>query len=236
MKLTRRDALLATAALAALSASPAIAETGEDGIGDVEDIVNYGWSTMEPEPRSEIEFEDAVYLNEVVETGEESALVITFSDGSKLTLGESAKVVIDKYVYSPAGSDSSQVLTLTKGAFRFLSGAMPKANVQIKTPAVSIGIRGTELIFDVADDGETEMSAISGEADCTDGAGETLTVTIDESVLVGADRKFRGRVRRFRHKSRSIAIAEGLGGARKRWRIRKVRRRRVVRRHRRRNN
>ena len=236
MKLTRRDALLATAALAALSSFPAFAESGEDGIGDVEDIVNYGWSTKEPEPRTEIEFEDAVYLNEVVETGDESALVIKFSDGSKLTLGENARVVIDKYVYSPAGSDSAQVLTLTKGAFRFLSGAMPKANVQIKTPAVSIGIRGTELIFDVADDGETEMSAISGEADCTDGAGETLTVTVDESVLVGADRKFRGRVRRFRHKSRSIAIAEGLGGARKRWRIRKVRRRRVVRRHRRRNN
>ncbi len=237
MKMTRRDALMATAAFAALgSPSLARADTGDDGIGGVEDIVNYAWSTIEPEPRDEIEFEDAVYLNEVVETGEESALIIKFSDGSKLTLGENAKVVIDKYVYSPTGNGGAQVLTLTKGAFRFVSGAMPNAGVQIKTPAVSIGIRGTELIFDVADDGETEMSTIAGEADCTDGAGETLTVAADESILAGSDRRFRGRVRRFRHKSRSIAIAEGLGGARKRWRIRKVRRRRVVRRHRRRNN
>jgi hypothetical protein len=53
---------------------------------------------------------------------------------------------------------------------------------------------------------------------------------------VGSDRRFRGRVRRFRHKTRSLAIAEGLEGARKRWRIRKVRKRRVVRRRRRRNN
>jgi hypothetical protein len=99
-----------------------------------------------------------------------------------------------------------------------------------------VGIRGTELVFDVAEDGETEMSALAGGADCTDGAGERLTVGVDESILVGADRRFRGPVRRFRHVSRSLAIAAGLDGARKRWRIRKERRsRRVIRRRRRRN-
>jgi FecR protein len=237
MKLTRRDALAATAAIAAIALPlKARAEAGEGGVGDVEDIVNYAWSTIEPEPREEIEFEDNVYMNEVVETGDESALVIKFSDGSKLTLGENAKAVIDKYVFNPGGDDGAQVLTLTKGAFRFLSGTLPKANVQIKTPAVSIGIRGTELIFDVGDDGETEMSALSGEAECTDGSGETLTVGAEESILAGPDRRFRGRVRRFRHRSRSIAISEGLGGARKRWRIRKVRRRRAARRRHRRND
>ena len=59
-------------------------------------------------------------MNELVETGDESAIVIKFSDGSKLTVGENAKIVIDKYVYNPGGSDSEQVITLTKGAFRFL--------------------------------------------------------------------------------------------------------------------
>ena len=232
MKLTRREALVATAAFG-VAASARADDT--DGIGGVEDILNFAWATVAPEPRDEIEFEDDVYMNELVETGDESALVIKFADGSKLTLGENAKVVIDRYVYNPSGG-GEQAITLTKGAFRFVSGAIPKENVKLKTPAVTIGIRGTELIFDVADDGETEMSTISGEADATDGAGETLTVGVDESVLVGGDRKFRGRVRKFRHNSRSLAIAEGLEGARKRWRIRKVRKRRAVRRRRRRNN
>jgi hypothetical protein len=174
-------------------------------------------------------------MNELIETDDESAVEIKFSDGSKLTVGENAKIVIDTYVYNPGG-EAKQAITLTKGAFRFVSGAIPKENVKLKTPTVTIGIRGTELIFDVADDGETEMSTVTGAADATDGAGETLTVGVDESVLVGSDRKFRGRVRKFRHKSRSLAIAEGLEGARKRWRIRKARKRRVVRRRRRRNN
>ena len=233
MKLTRREALVATAAVGVAG----IARAGDtaDDVGGVEDVLNFAWATIAPEPRDEIEFEDDVYMNELVETGDESALVIKFADGSKLTLGENAKVVIDRYVYNPSGG-GEQAITLTKGAFRFVSGAIPKENVKLKTPAVTIGIRGTELIFDVADDGETEMSTIAGAADATDGAGETLTVGVDESVLVGGDRKFRGRVRKFRHKSRSLAIAEGLEGARKRWRIRKVRKRRAVRRRRRRNN
>jgi hypothetical protein len=233
MKLTRREALVATGAVLAAGAARADTEAN-GGIGGVEDIVNVAWSTIAPDPRDEIEFEDDVYMNELVETGDESALVIKFSDGSKLTLGENAKVMIDTYVYDPSGGE--QVVTLTKGAFRFVSGAIPKEKVSIKTPTITIGIRGTELVLDVAEDGETEMSTIEGQADCTDGAGETLTVGADESVLVGSDRRFRGRVRRFRHKTRSLAIAEGLEGARKRWRIRKVRKRRVVRRRRRRNN
>jgi hypothetical protein len=233
MKLTRREALVVTAALGVAGTARA-AEDAEGGVGGVEDIVNYAWATIAPDPKEEMELEDDVYMNEVVETGEESALVVKFSDGSKLTLGENAKIVIDKYVYNPATSTGEQALTLTKGAFRFLSGGVPKENVKISTPAVTIGIRGTELIFDVADDGETEMSTIVGEADATDGSGETLTVTADESIVVDKNRRFRGRVRRRRHISRSIAIAEGLDGARKRWRIRKPARRRAVRRRRRR--
>lgn len=232
MKLTRRDALLATAALG--FAVSARADDAEGGIGGVEDIVNYAWSTIAPDPKDEMELEDDIYMNEIIETGEESALVIKFSDGSKLTLGENARIVIDKYVYNPATSSGEQAMTLTKGAFRFLSGAVPKESVKISTPAVTIGIRGTELVIDVADDGETEMSTVSGEADATDGSGETLTVLADESVVVDTTRRFRGRVRKRRHVSRSIAIVEGLDGARRRWRIAKPAKRRAARRRRRR--
>lgn len=233
MKLTRREGLVAAAALGVAGVARA-ADEAEDGVGGVEDIVNYAWSTVAPDPREEMELEDDVYMNEVVETGEESALVVKFSDGSKLTLGENAKIVIDKYVYDPASSKGEQAVTLSKGAFRFLSGALPKESVKITTPTVTIGIRGTELIFDVAEDGETEMSTVSGEADATDGEGETLTVAADESIVVDKNRRFRGRVRKRRHVSRSIAIAEGLAGARLRWRIRKPAKRRAVRRVRRR--
>jgi len=236
MKLTRRDAVLLTASAAFVSGAARAATDEDGGVGSVDDIVNYGWATIAPEPREEIEFEDSVYVNQLIETDDESAVVVQFADGSKLTIGENAKVVIDRYVYDPAGAGSEQVVTLSKGAFRFLSGSIPKEKVKLQTPTVTIGIRGTELIFDVADDGETEMSTIAGEADCTDGSGETLTVGAEQSVVVGRDRRFRGRVRRYRHRSRSVAVDEGLDGARRRWRIRKEKKRRGQRRRRRRRN
>jgi hypothetical protein len=205
-------------------------------VGAVDDIVNYAWATIAPDPRGEIEHQDEVFMNEIIETDDESAVVVVFADGSKLTVGENAKLTIDTYVYDPSAGTGSSMVKVTKGAFRFVSGALPERNVKIETPTVTIGIRGTELLFDVAADGETELSTLSGEADCTDGAGETLTVVAQQSVLIGADRRFRGRVRRFIHRSRSLAVADGLDGARKRWRLRKERkrrRRRAIRRRRR---
>ena len=77
MKLNRRTALAAGAASIGFAATgQASTEVEDDGVGGVEDIVNYAWSTLAPDPKDEIEFEDAVYMNEVVETGEESALII----------------------------------------------------------------------------------------------------------------------------------------------------------------
>lgn len=174
-------------------------------------------------------FEDAICMNGVVGSGEESALVIKFSDGSKHALGENAKIGIDRHVYNPGG-ESSRAATSTKGAFRFLPGSMSQSQVQIKTPSFMIDIRGTELFCDVSEDGETEVSTLEGQADATDGSGETQTVNPEEPLTAAPDRRFRSRVQRFRHVRRSIVIAEGLGGTSKRWRTRKAKRRRAVRR------
>ena len=95
MKLTRREAVVAGGALLTLGVARAAEDEG--GVGGVADIVNVAWGTVAPEPREEIEFEDDVYMNELIETDDESAVEIKFSDGSKLTVGENAKVVIDAY-------------------------------------------------------------------------------------------------------------------------------------------
>jgi hypothetical protein len=233
MRLTRRQIMGAGMGAAVFGTIGVARGEADGGVGNVNDVVNIAWGTIVGGARDEVDHEDDVFMNELIETEEESAVVIHFADGSKLTIGENAKLTIDKYVYDPAGNSGEAAIKMVRGAFRFISGSIPKENVKLETPTVTIGIRGTELVFDVADDGETEMSTVSGEADCTDGSGETLRVTANESILVGSNRRFRGRVRRFLHRSRSLAVADGLDGARKRWRTRKERRRRVRRRRRR---
>ena len=229
--MTTRRTILKWTAAAGLTAvlAPTASAVEDDAIGEVNDVLNFAWGTPPGEARDEIEYQDPAFMEELIETGDESAIVIVFADGSKLTLGENSQATIDEFVYDPAAKTGNQVIKLTKGAFRYVSGALPKENVKIETPPATLGICGTELVIDISDEGEVEASTESGEAIWTGSDGEISEVAQGSSLIIGRNGRRRGPIRRLIHRSRSLAIAEGLVGARKRWRIRKERRRRVVR-------
>ena len=89
-----------------------------------------------------------ILLQDQVLTKQQSALQILLLDESTFTVGENCEMIIDRFVYDPdqnAGEMSGQVL---KGAFRFVSGRIGKANptkANITTRAATIGIRGTSV-------------------------------------------------------------------------------------------
>lgn len=210
MKLTRRDTLMLATAAAALNASvPAFAA---DGIGALESRVNDVWGTPVGAERVELVEAAAIYRNQRLETGDDSAAGVRFIDASKLTLGANANAVVDDYVF--AGAASKSAVTLTKGAFRFISGQMPEKNMKINTPTVTIGIRGTELKIDVYDDGSTELSTVSGAANIVSLAtNEALDILAGHSVIADSNGVF-GVVRDFIHKSKDEAIERGLSKVR----------------------
>lgn len=233
MSQTRRTILKWTAAAGSAALLPPAQAEDEGAVGVVGDIVNYAWGTPPGEPREEIEHEDPAYMQELVETGGESALLILFADGSKLTLGENSSAVIDEFVYDPTANTGNQAIKLTKGAFRYVSGALPKENVKIETPPATLGIRGTELVIEISPEGDVEASTESGEAIWRPKGEDAEEVVEAGFVLqIGRDGRRRGRKQRRRMIARSVAIAEGLDRARARWPVRKVKRRRAVRRYR----
>jgi hypothetical protein len=228
MSQTRRT-LIKLAVAAALV--PAARAEDDGAVGAVNDIVNFAWGTPPGEPREEMEHEDPAYMQELVETGDESALLIVFADGSKLTLGENSECVIDEFVYDPSAKTGNQAIKLTKGAFRYVSGALPKENVKIDTPPATLGIRGTELVIEITPDGDVEASTEQGEAIWRPRGEEAEEVVEAGFVLqIGRDGRRKGRKQRRRLIARSIAVAEGLDRARARWPVRKPKRRRAVRR------
>src|SRR5262245_1942517 len=58
-----------------------------------------------------------IYLNALLTTSPKGALEVTFSDGSRLSLGGSSNVVVDQYVYSGPGNVGQQTVRYTKGFF-----------------------------------------------------------------------------------------------------------------------
>jgi len=205
MQLTRRSGLklaLAPLALAILGPSAVRADAG---IGAVSEIDNELWGTVTGAARQALGVSAQVFRKQRLETGDDSAAVVKFIDQSQLSLGENANLVVDEYVY--AGAKSRSAVMLGKGAFRFLSGQMPEKNMKLNTPTVGIGIRGTELLIDVYEDGSTEVSTISGAANVVSAiTNEVLDVLAGQSVLADAEGVFIGGVRDFIHKSADEAI------------------------------
>jgi hypothetical protein len=116
------------------------------------------------------------------------ALEVTFTDGSKLTLGSASSVVVDNYVYGGAQGAGGQTLKMTRGVFRFVSGSMPKDQVKLQTPSVTIGIRGTTVKTKVnspAGDGTIHFEHGTGFIDNGKGQivemGEGDTAKVDEN-------------------------------------------------------
>ena len=87
-----------------------------------------------------------VILNDEVRTGPASQLQILLLDRTTFTVGANARVAVDRFVYDPAANSRSTSVSVTKGAFRFMSGRnlrKPAGSVQVRTPVATIGIRGT---------------------------------------------------------------------------------------------
>lgn len=101
---------------------------------------------------------DSVSANEVLKTGTSSSVLIGFLDDTRLNVGASSTIVLDRFVYDPSGSAENAVLNLTKGAFRFVTGKSDPSKFEIHTQVATLGIRGTDFV--VICDGEERCAVV----------------------------------------------------------------------------
>jgi hypothetical protein len=84
-----------------------------------------------------------IALGDLIQTGKASQLQILLLDRSSFSIGANAGIRIDRFVYDPARGRTTGA-TVTKGAFRFMSGQQNRGNsAAISSPVATIGIRGT---------------------------------------------------------------------------------------------
>jgi Ca2+-binding RTX toxin-like protein len=125
-----------------------------------------------------------IHQGDVVATGARSALAIVFVDGTSFSLGADARMVIDAFVYDPAGDADGAAFGLLEGAFVFVSGEVAKAGPEamtLTTPVATIGIRGTALALQLLGVGLENLIALL--ADPEGHVGE-VTVATDEGAVI----------------------------------------------------
>ncbi len=107
---------------------------------------------------------DPVYKGDVVQTGADGKVGITFTDGTAFNLSSNARMELNEFVYDPNGKSNSTLISLSKGTFTFIAGKVAKTgDMKIDTPVATMGIRGTTPHVEISDNGTVKFSTLIEE-------------------------------------------------------------------------
>ncbi|MBL8702134.1 MAG: FecR domain-containing protein [Alphaproteobacteria bacterium] len=148
-------------------------------IGTVERVVVWGYGTPPQRRTRDLFVRTAVVEDELIETPRDGAVHLVFADGTSFRLGSQSRAMLDRFVFDPARGRGEMSLDLGVGAFRFISGRMDKRDYSLRTPAATIGLRGTDFIVDVHPDGSTIVTVLSGAV----AMGRNTIVNADEQAI-----------------------------------------------------
>ncbi|WP_206419732.1 FecR domain-containing protein, partial [Minwuia thermotolerans] len=126
-------------------------------IGVVEAVDGVVVATRTDGSRVELSAGDPVYQDDVIETAAGGACGLRFNDDTTFSIGQDARMVIDDFVYDPSAGTGSAVMNVLQGSFSFVSGQVAQSGddaLQVKTPVLTIGIRGTYVTGQGAQEGE----------------------------------------------------------------------------------
>jgi len=93
-----------------------------------------------------------IQQNDVVVTGADGAIGVTFSDSTMLSLGPNTEITVDKYVFDPKAGNVSFTANMARGTLQFISGEIAKLSpdaVKVNIPTGSIAVRGTRFLVEV---------------------------------------------------------------------------------------
>jgi hypothetical protein len=130
----------------------------------------------------------AVFLNNVITTGTGGAVRVLLADSTYFSVGGNASVSVDKFIYNPDKRASQLLLSITRGAFRFVSGKPTHAypgQSAIATPAAVIGIRGTIVSGIVGPEAAAFYADGKGAAVADDGNGNATLIVLENAGSSG---------------------------------------------------
>ena len=179
--------LSAILAVNLLGAGIAIAETAT--VGAVDKVQARVDATQGGQTRA-LAVNSDVYFRDRCHSGKDARLQATLKDGTQLTLGENATLVVDEFVYDPNRSLGELSIQVVRGAFLYTGGLIEKelgAKVEIRTPIGAIGLRGTTVWGGPIDNGYGVI-VLSGAATVTGRRG-TVTLKQGQGTMIYGDGK-----------------------------------------------
>jgi ferric-dicitrate binding protein FerR (iron transport regulator) len=117
-----------------------------------------------------------IFRGTSVITGIGSRVVLRFDDGQQVVLDQNTEFRLTDFQYS-AGSprEDRSILDLVKGALRLVSGTIGRRSqgaFQLRTPQMTIGVRGTDFMVALVNPGY--VNVLQGSVEATNAGGTVV--------------------------------------------------------------
>ncbi|MEM6624241.1 MAG: FecR family protein [Pseudomonadota bacterium] len=90
---------------------------------------------------------------DIIRTGDGSAIGMTFTDNSRLSLGPNSELTLEAYSYEEPGEEAGFDARLSAGTLSAASGEIAKTRplaMRVLMPTTVLGVRGTEFVVRVS--------------------------------------------------------------------------------------
>lgn len=93
-----------------------------------------------------------VFEADGLRTGADGSVGVTLKDDTRVSLGPSSELRLERFLYAPSDGAFGLVLKFVHGAATYVSGRIAKLSpdsIRLETPAAIVGVRGTSLAIRV---------------------------------------------------------------------------------------
>jgi hypothetical protein len=129
---------------------------------------------------------DAIFIADVLQTGSNGTLGVTFNDDTTFTLTQNSRITVDNFVYREGGADNAAVFNVVRGTLVFVASKVAMTgNMQVETRNATLGIRGTTGIVEVPENGNAAGQVASKLYSDADGRVGRIEVSGRDGVQLG---------------------------------------------------
>jgi hypothetical protein len=92
--------------------------------------------------------------SDVIRTGINGSVGITFTDNTMMSAGPNSAIVLDRYAFNSTTHEGRLDTSVRTGTLSVVSGKIAKQSPEamtVKTPATILGVRGTEFFVQVGE-------------------------------------------------------------------------------------
>jgi hypothetical protein len=148
--------LIMTAGLPSAAETPQIAQTAiaQQPIAQIKKVTGQAVIVRSGERRPAI-VGDMLFVKDVIETGADGGIGITFIDNTVFSAGPSSQIALDDFQFDSNDFRGAMLADMRQGTLAVVSGDIARSTpgaMKVKTPTAILGVRGTTFAVQVYGD------------------------------------------------------------------------------------